>query len=325
MAAVLHDSARRHRLYFPKRLCKNSLMSQIFDWDLLQSFLAVARTGRLTVAAKRLGVDHSTLSRRLATLEAALGAKLFDRALSGYSLTHQGEALLARAETMESTALAIQSDIGQERGRVSGTVRIGTPDGFGTAFLAPVIHELTAAQPGLHIDLVATPFGFSLSKREADIAISLSRPAEGRVHVRKLTDYRLGLYAAAAAPGLWQEVKSLEDVAARPFISYIDDLLYNSELDYTPAALRAVEPRLRSSTLVAQHAACAAGAGLCILPCFLADSDPRLVRALPEAVNLTRSFWMIVHSDMRELARIRVTGDFIAEAVHRAAGRFMPG
>ncbi len=297
-------------------------MSQIFDWDLLQSFLAVARTGRLTVAARRLGVDHSTLSRRLATLEAALGAKLFDRALSGYSLTHQGEHLLARAEAMESTALAIQSDVGEGRARVSGTVRIGTPDGFGTAFLAAAIHELTAAQPALQIDLVATPLGFSLSKREADIAISLSRPAEGRLHVRKLTDYRLGLYVAA---GVWPAVQSLEAAAVLPFISYIDDLLYSAELDYTPPALKAVEPRLRSSSLMAQYQACASGAGLCILPCFLADPDARLVRVLPEAVNLTRSFWMIVHSDMRDLARIRVTGDFIAEATHKAAGRFLPG
>jgi DNA-binding transcriptional LysR family regulator len=300
-------------------------MSQIFDWDLLQSFLAVARTGRLTVAAKRLGVDHSTLSRRLATLEGSLGAKLFDRSLSGYSLTHQGEELLARAEAMESTALAIQSDVGQGRSHVSGTVRIGTPDGFGTAFLAPVIHELTAAQPALQIDLVATPFGFSLSKREADIAVSLSRPAAGRVHVRKLTDYHLGLYVAVASPPSWRGVGSLEEVAALPFISYIDDLLYTPELDYAPPPLKAVEPRLRSSNLIAQYQACASGAGLCILPCFLADPDARLVRVLPDVVNLTRSFWMIVHSDMRDLARIRVTGDFIAEATYKAASRFMPG
>jgi DNA-binding transcriptional LysR family regulator len=298
-------------------------MSQIFDWDLLQSFLAVARTGRLTVAARRLGVDHSTLSRRLVTLETALGAKLFDRSLAGYSMTHQGEDLLARAESMESTALAIQSDVGQASSQVSGTVRIGAPDGFGTSFLAPVIHELTAAQPALQIDLVATPSGFSLSKREADIAVSLSRPAEGRLHVRKLTDYRLGFYAAAAVPEL-RGVETVEEAARLPFISYIDDLIYAPELDYMPPALRVVEPRLRSSNLLAQHAACAAGAGLCILPCFLADPDARLVRVLGEQVNLTRSFWMIVHSDMRDLARIRVTGEFIAEAAHRAAARFMP-
>ena len=300
-------------------------MSQNFDWDLLQSFLAVARTGRLTVAAKRLSVDHSTLSRRLMALETALGSKLFNRALSGYSLTPQGEDLLARAEAMESIALAVQSEVGQGGSLVSGTVRVGTPDGFGTAFLAPALHELTAAQPALQIDLVATPFGFSLSKREADIAVSLSRPVEGRVHVRKLTDYRLGLYVAAAAPEAWRAVDSLEEAARLPLVTYIDDLLYTPELDYAPPVLRGVEPRFRSSTVIAQAQACAAGTGLCILPCFLADGDKRLRRILPEAVNITRSFWMVVHSDLRDLARIRVTGDFIAEAVHKAAGRFMPG
>jgi DNA-binding transcriptional LysR family regulator len=299
-------------------------MSQIFDWDLLQSFLAVARTGKLTVAAKRLGVDHSTLSRRLTTLEASLGAKVFERALSGYTLTHQGENLLARAEAMESTALAIQSDVGEGRSQVSGTVRIGAPDGFGTAFLAPVIGELAAAQPDLHIDIVATPRSFSLSKREADIAIGLSRPAHGRLHVRKLTDYRLGLYAAKAATGLWQGVGSVEAIGRRPFISYIDDLIFAPELDYVPPAVKALEPRIRSSNLIAQYQACAAGAGLCILPCFLAEPDARLVRVLPGEVSLTRTFWMIVHTDMRDLARIRVTGDFIAAAVHKAAARFLP-
>ena len=147
-------------------------MSQLFDWDLLQSFLAVARTGKLTTAAKRLKIDHSRLSRRLTALETSLGAKLFERQVVGYSLTPQCEHLLGRAETMESTILAIQSDVGQSRSQVSGTVRIGAPDGFGTAFLAPVVNRLLLAQPGLDIDLVATPRSFSLSKREADIAIS---------------------------------------------------------------------------------------------------------------------------------------------------------
>lgn len=111
-------------------------MSLSFDWDLLQSFLAVARAGKLTSAARRLKIDHSTLSRRLTTLEAGLGAKLFERHVSGYALTPQGEHLLQRAEVIESTVLAIQSDVAHASLRVSGTVRIGAPDGLGTAFLA---------------------------------------------------------------------------------------------------------------------------------------------------------------------------------------------
>jgi len=300
-------------------------MRQAFDWDLLQSFLAVARTGKLTVAARRLKIDHSTLSRRLTALETALRAKLFERRLSGYALTPQGEELLARAEIIESNALAIQSDMVQNSTQVSGAVRIGAPDGFGTAVLAPIIGRLSAAHPDLDIELVAMPRSFSLSKREADIAIGLSRPAQGRLHSRKLTDYELGVYAAKSQHDLWADVRTADEFATRPFISYIDDLIFAPELDYVPSIAQGITPRIRSSNLIAQMQATAAGAGLCVLPCFLADGDDRLVRVLPGTVQLTRTFWMIVHSDMRDLARIRATSDFIAEEVRRAASRFLPG
>lgn len=299
-------------------------MSQPFDWDLLQSFLAVARAGKLTGAARRLAIDHSTLSRRLTTLETSLGAKLFERHVSGYSLTPQGEHLLRHAEALESTILAVQSDVGQSSSRVSGIVRIGAPDGFGTAFLAPAIGRLSAAHPDLDIDLVATPRSFSLSRREADIVIGLSRPAHGRLHARMLTDYELGVYAGKDHVALWAGIATSDDLGTRPFISYIDDLIFAPELDYIPSISRTIVPRIRSSNLIAQLQATAAGAGLCVLPCFLADGDDRLIRVLPDDIRLVRSFWMIVHTDMRDLARIRVTGDFIVEEVRRAVHRFLP-
>jgi DNA-binding transcriptional LysR family regulator len=109
-----------------------------------------------------------------------------------------------------------------------------------------------------------------------------------------------------------------------PFISYIDDLIFAPELDYVSSVSKAIVPRIRSSNLIAQLQATAAGAGLCVLPCFLADSDERLVRLLPKEVRLMRTFWMIVHTDMRNLARIRVTSDFVAEEVRKVALRFLP-
>ncbi|MDR3440511.1 LysR family transcriptional regulator [Telmatospirillum sp.] len=300
-------------------------MSLPFDWDLLQSFLAAARAGTLTGAARRLKIDHSTLSRRLTALETVLGARLFERHLSGYSLTPQGEALLRRAEAVESTVLAIQSEIAHSSLRVSGAVRIGAPDGFGTAILAPVIGRLSAAHPDLDIQLVATPRSFSLSRREADIAIGLSRPTQGRLHARMLTDYELGVYGAKTSQALWADIETADDCASHPFISYIDDLIFAPELDYVSSVSKAIVPRIRSSNLIAQMQAAAAGAGLCVLPCFLADTDERLVRVLPKAIRLSRTFWMIVHTDMRDLARIRVTGDFIADEVRKAGNRFLPG
>ena len=299
-------------------------MKNAFDWDLLRSFLAVARTGKLTAAARRLKVDHSTLSRRISALETSLNAKLFDRHVSGYSLTLQGERLLARAEEMESSAVGIQTDVAHKSSEISGTVRIGSPDGFGTAFLAPRIGELATKHPDLEIELVATPRSFSLSRREADIAIGLSRPTHGRLHARKLTDYELGIYAARNDQGFRGRLKTVEDLAGQPFISYIDDLIFAPELDYVALISKAVTPRIRSSNLMAQMQATVAGAGICILPCFLADFEPRLVRLLPREVRLIRTFWMIVHSDMRDLARVSVTAEFIAEKARRTAIMFLP-
>ena len=295
-----------------------------FDWDLLQSFLAVARAGKLTGAARQLKVDHSTLGRRLRSLESSLDTKLFERSVAGYSLTIEGANLLKQAATIESTILAIQSDITQSSSRISGHVRIGAPDGFGTAILAPAIGRLSAAHPDLNIELVATPRSFSLSRREADIAIGLSCPAHGRLHARTLSDYELGVYGAKANAARWIDISNAEDLASIPFISYIDDLIFTPELDYVPSICKAIVPRIRSSNLVAQLQATAAGAGLCVLPCFLADPDERLIRVLPHDVRLIRTFWMIVHADMRGLARIRVTSDFIVDEVHRAADRFLP-
>jgi DNA-binding transcriptional LysR family regulator len=298
-------------------------MGQSFDWDLVRSFLAVARTGKLTAGAKLLRIDHSTLSRRLAALEKALAAKLFDHSVSGYSLTAEGEQLLRRAEAIESSIFELDREFGQTA-RVSGAVRIGIPDGVGTSIVAPAIGELATAHPDLEIELVAVPRVFSLSKREADIAIALACPPRGRLHGRKLTDFEVGVYAAKTSPADWRNVSCADELARFPFIGYIDDLIYAPELDFIRDISSLITPRIRSSSLVAQWQATAEGAGLCALPCFIAESDSRLVRVLPDDVILKRAIWMIVHSDMRDTARIRVTCDFIAELMRKSRERFLP-
>jgi len=298
-------------------------MGQSFDWDLIRSFLAVARAGKLTVGAKHLRIDHSTLSRRIATLEKSLGIKLFDHSVSGYSLTRYGEQLLLRAETIESSIFSLDCQLGQSAG-ISGSVRIGAPDGFGTTILAPAIGKLANAHPGLEIDLVATPTFFSLSKREADIAVALACPPRGRLHRRKLTDFELGVYAAKAEPALWQNIEKPDDLVERPFIGYIEDLIYTPEIDFLSEISKSIVPRIRSASLVGQWQATAAGAGLCVLPCFMANTDERLVRILPEKIRVPRTLWMIVHSDTRNIARIRLTCSFIVDEVRHLRHRFLP-
>ena len=295
-----------------------------FDWDDLRFFLAVARAGRLTVAARRLGADHATVSRRITALEEAFKAKLFERRPQGYTLTEHGERLLAKAETMETQALAVSSEIGGADLALSGTVRVGTPDGFGTFFLAPRTANLAAQYPDLEIQLVAMPRLLSLSKREADVAISLAPPKEGKIVARKLTDYRLGLYAVADYLKRHPAIASPEDLHAHEMIGYIDDLIFTPELDYLDEVSKGLRPRLQSSNLLAQMQATLAGGGICVLPHFLAVQDPRLVPVLPQAVAIIRSFWLIVHADLKDVARIRATMDFVVREVRAARALFMP-
>lgn len=293
-----------------------------FDWDNLKAFLAVARTGRLTAAAARLGADHTTVARRIGALEHALRAKLFDRAPTGYSLTPHGERLLEMAEAMESLALAAQGAVGEADLSVSGVVRIGAPEGFGSYFLAPRLAALTERHPDLEIQIVAIPGVLSLSKREADLAVSLSPPREGRLLTRKLTDYRLSLYAAPAYLENQPPIRARADLTGRRFIGYIEELLYAPELDYLQAPDIEITARLKSSNLIAQLRAALAGGGLCVLPDFIAAKEPGLVPVLPEAVGLTRSFWLVTHADLRGLARVKAVTDFLVEAVRASRAEF---
>jgi DNA-binding transcriptional LysR family regulator len=294
------------------------------DWDLLRSFLAVARAGKLTGAARNLKINHATLSRRVAALEAALNTKLFDRQISGYVLTAQGQRLLGRAEEMERSVFAIQADVADEGTEVSGTVRIGAPEGFGTHFLAARIGMLARAHPDLFVELVPMPRSFSLSKREADIVIGLSQPAQGRLHTRKLSDYELGVYGARHRSEDWSRLRNRNDVVRHPFIGYIDDLIYAPELDYLPALSRAIEPQIRSSSILAQMEATCTGAGIAILPCFLAEPEPRLIRILPDELSLIRTFWMMIDSGLRRLPHIGATADFLARQVQQSRAILLP-
>lgn len=292
-----------------------------FDWNDLPAFLAVARMGRLTAAAQRLGIDHSTLSRRLSGLEAALGARLFDRRPTGLVLTAAGERLLADAERMESVAIVLRSNLDEACRQVTGTVRLGTPEGFGTFFLAQHLAELVTAQPGLEIELVANPRSFSLSKREADLAVSMARPETGRLYAKKLVDYALGLYAARNYIAEQAPIRSVSDLAAHRWIGYVEDLIWTDELNYLPQISGAIHPNVRISNVITQLEAVRGGVGLGVLPHFIARDDPALVPVLPE-VRLIRSYWLVAHAETRDLGRVRLVTDFLTEQVAAAGDAF---
>lgn len=285
------------------------------NWDDVRIFLAVARSGQILGAAKSLNLNHATVARRLTALEDALGSKLFTRKTNGSELSGAGERFLVHAERMESAMLAASESAGADS-TLEGTVRVGAPDGFGVAFLAPRLGELTERHKGLRIELVPVPRAFSLSRREADIAVTLERPREGRLVARKLTDYRLGLYASRGYLDRHGTPTALDDLAGHRLVGYVEDLLYTASLDYTAEFLKGWHSSFAVSSAMGQTEAVRAGAGIGILHAFMANRDTDLVPILP-AHRLTRSYWTVVHEDLRSIRRVALVAEFLGEIVAR--------
>ncbi len=291
------------------------------NWDDLRIFLAVARSGQMLAAARRLGLNHATVARRLASLEEALAAKLVDRRTTGCVLTPAGERFLETAERVESEMLAARAGIGGEDVAISGTVRLGAPDGFGVAYLAPRLGKLTARHPDLILQLVPVPRAVSLSRREADIAITVERPEHGRLVARKLVDYELALYASRQyleEAGTPQTSAELKDHA---LVGYVEDLVYSASLAYAGEIDRTFQPRFEIASALGQTEAVRAGAGIGILHSFIARTNPDLVQVLPER-TIRRAYWMVIHESLRDLRRVRTVADFIIESMEADRAAF---
>ncbi len=292
------------------------------DWDNVRIFLAVARTGQFLAAARQLAVDHATVARRITALETALSAKLFDRRTSGCTVTASGERFLAAAERIETEILQAQADVTANDLTVAGTVRIGAPDGFGTLFLSSCLGELARLHPALTIQLVPVPRAFSLTRREADIAITIDRPEIGRLAVRKLTDYSLHLYAARTYLETYGSPATVIDLMAHQMVTYVQDILFSPALNFMPEIFGPQYRRLECASAVGQNEAVRAGAGIGILHDYHAASDAKLQRVLPD-MGFERSYWLVTHLDNRNSLRIKVVADFIAEAVSGKKSLFL--
>jgi DNA-binding transcriptional LysR family regulator len=293
------------------------------DWDKLQYFLTVAQQGTLARAGAALQVDATTVSRQVSALEAALQQTLFERAPGGFNLTAAGRALVPHAEAMAAAAARIRSAEGGNTA-LSGQLRVSVSEGFGNSFIAPRLAGFVAAHPELEIDLVASSGFLNPSRREADMAVLLARPRKGPLITRKLSDYSLGLYAPAHRPD-WQEAVATTPLsrAGVPVIGYVPDILYAPELDYLGEIEPGLRAGVRSSSILAQRRMIAGGAGVGVLPCFLAAGDPALVRVRPDQV-IARAFWLALHRDVAPQPRIRAFIDWLDSEVRESRGLFVP-
>ena len=291
-------------------------MTNAFNWNDLRFFLNLVRTGNPMHAAKLLGVDQTTVRRRINALEQSLKTRLFDKAGDRYILTHQGEALLQSSERIEAEVTGISNTIAGDDIALSGVIRIGAPDALGSYFIAPCLSRLRETYPGLKVELVAMSRQFNLTKREADLAIMISRPAQGRHIIRKLVDCRLHLFASDLYLRSRPPIRNLADLHGHQFIGYLDQLDFDPVLDPNCEIHKELsEPQFASSNLVAQASACAAGAGLCLLPQYAVALLPNLKPVLKDLFHVDREIWILMHSDLRDIPRYRITMEHILKEV----------
>ncbi len=273
--------------------------------DDLRFFLEVARTGRLISAGKGLGVDHTTVGRRITALERAIGARLFDRVPSGWTVTDAGQSLLVHAEAVESAVLAAIEAVGSAPGRLSGTVRIATPDGFGAFVLLPGLGRMRALYPSLTVEVVTATRLNSLATREFDVGVTLEKPSSRSAEVYGLADYRLRLYATPQYLDSRPPIAAVEDLRFHDLIGYVDGMLDVPALRIFDSLLPEHHLQIQTNNISGQWLAAAAGLGVALLPEYIAEPDQRLVSVLAEQVAVTRRYWVVVPRELQRLGRTR--------------------
>jgi DNA-binding transcriptional LysR family regulator len=292
------------------------------DWDNVRVFLAVARAGQFVAAARSLKIDHATVARRITALERSLNARLVDRRTTGVALTEAGSRFLAAAERMETEVLHVQAELTDEDVELSGTVRIGAPDGFSTYYLPACCAAFAERHPAITIQLVPTPQVGPLSRREVDLAVVLQKPEAGRFVTRKLTDYSIGLFGAADYLARHAAPARAEDLARHRLVGYVEEFNYSPALDYVRELYGEAPVGFQCASAVGQLEAVRAGVGIGVLHDFIALRHPELTRVLPER-RARRAYWIVEHEDTRGIGRIRAVHDFLVDAVERDRGMFM--
>lgn len=290
------------------------------SWDDFRIFLAVARTESLSAAGRRLRMDPATVGRRIARLEDRLGAALFAKSPQGYALSDAGLRMVPFAERAEAAAGGAAEAVRGGAGRLSGQLRIGAPDGCANFILPQVCTEIAKAHPEVEIQIVALPRVVNLSKREADLAITVSPPSAGRLAVQKVTDYHLHL--AAARPYLEQSaaLTTVRDLRRHRVIGYIPDMIFDKELDYL-GALGVQSVPLASNSVSVQANWIRGGGGVGMMHDFALPFLPGVEKVLTEQVSLTRSFYLVRHADDRRLERMNRLAQMLADGLRREVAR----
>lgn len=280
------------------------------DWDDLRVFLAVARAGRLAVAARKLGVEHSTVSRRIAALESQLGAPLFHRTARGYLLTPVGETIVASAEAMERAAVTVGARARETTGRVAGRVRLALVPEFASHWVAPKLPAFRDEYPDIELHIVVGTRELDLSRGEAEIAVRAPHPRQPGLVAVRLARTTAGLYIAKCLLGR-RRVRVIDAASAGgyPLLVYTAPFHALQAAPWFQPVLHVVPIALETNSTHALLAAARAGLGIAVLPRFVARQHDELVAVSDHVAE--RDVWMITHPEFRRDPKVRATADFL--------------
>ncbi len=286
-------------------------------WDDVRYFLAVQRRGSHKAASRLLRVAPTTVARRIAALEEALGVKLFERTPERLLPTPAGLALFVHAERVEAEMLAAERTLDAADARLEGTLRVTATDGFIHYVLVPALFQFRQAHPALTIDLRADTSLLDLSRREADVAIRLARPKEPALVARRLGVMQLALYASESYLERRGTPRNQAALAAHDWIGFDTSLDRLPQVQWLKRVLPQPRYVLRANTTTTQALACAEGHGIALLPVFVAAREPRLRKLLPRVAGPSRDLWAVSHTDMRANARVETFVSWLLRVVAR--------
>ena len=282
--------------------------------DDLLVLLAVGRTGKYTTAAEELGLNHTTISRRIAALEEAMGGRVLARVAGGWELTDLGRGALTAAETVETAVRSLAADPAGQRA-LDGVVRISATDGFSAYIAAPAAAAVQRMHPKVAVEIVATTRRATQQRSGLDVEVVVGEPRVRRAKALRLCDYRLGLYASRDYLDEHGAPADVADLQRFPLVYFIDSMLQVDDLDLAASFAPAMRESVTSTNVFVHVEATRASAGIGLLPCFMADRHRDLVRILAQQVSARLSYWLVARAEALRRPEVAAVVDAIRERV----------
>jgi DNA-binding transcriptional LysR family regulator len=291
----------------------------MFSWDDLRVFLAVHRAGSHAAAAREVKLDSTTVSRRIAALEGAVGARLFARNPSALVPTPAGDALFEHAQRIETEVTAVQRKLSGINDQVSGLIRLTASDGLTTYVLVPRLLTLRRTHSSLRIELLGDNDLLDLGRREADVAVRLARPTERYYVTKRIGRLEMGVFGGRSYFSERQPPSCPEDLHDHDWIAHEARWDETLEAQWFRGYVDPAKLTLRTRTTTALVSACASGYGLTVLPVWYTQHDPRLVRVLASAPIPVRDLWVATHEDLKRSALVGATIRWLEVALSLAS------